>query len=295
MLNLFNWNRLKSGKTRILNYLIQGCHNTRLRLNSHVKLVSYHRQNPNEKTTLVFVKNSKEFMKTYDYVIIAFPLTKDIKNQNFSLDILYRDFLDCEMNRLDSYIINGKFTMLSPIEPNREFSIHTLDSSLKFQSIQTLTCSTTETVKRSAKQEAQILYNIISPKSLDNLVFDALFEKDYVILRKMQHSCVPFYKKVKYSHTPFPQIIIDGNSRSRVFYLNGLEWLESSKETNCIAARNISILIAKKEISLKRLRDKSFLLKKFSHSNNLSNQLKNLTIFGFFISVFTFLYFNEIN
>ena len=60
---------------------------------------------------------------------------------------------------------------------------------------------------------------------------------------------MPLYKKVKYSHTPFPQVILDEEKRSRIYYLSSQEWfIGGSKESNCMSARNIALLIAKKEL-----------------------------------------------
>ncbi len=60
---------------------------------------------------------------------------------------------------------------------------------------------------------------------------------------------VPLYKKVRYSHTPFPQVLIDGVDRSRIAYLKNYEWLiGGSKEFTCMSARNIALIISKKEL-----------------------------------------------
>lgn len=45
----------------------------------------------------------------------------------------------------------------------------------------------------------------------------------------------------------YPNVVIDSIERSRVFYLNSIEWLASTMEMNCIAARNIALIVSNRE------------------------------------------------
>jgi hypothetical protein len=239
IVNFFQYGqKVQDGQKQITRHFIENFKTSRVLLNRHVKSISYDTNLPDVKNKIVYVyeNNLKEFTKTYDYVIITFPLTKDIKTKNFSLDILYRDFLDCEMNHLYNYLVDGMLTFVSSssIKSNRLFNLFTQDKKLKVQSIQThlpINCD-----KNLKYDTAPLLYSVSSIKKINSKVLDCLFAKGYTVIKRMQTNFVPLYKKVKYSHTPFPQVVIDGH-RSRVFYLNGLEWLESSKEINCISAR----------------------------------------------------------
>ena len=225
--------------------LLNNLNCTRVFLNSHVKLIKYGSKKPNRKNSLVFETLTKEKRKSYDYIIIAFPLTKNLSKQNFNLDILYRDFLDCEMNSLNEYVIDGNLLMTSPNMKNKLINIYSENPEHCFRSIRM-----NYPIKKPINSFFDlILYSVISSKELTTKHFDKLFEKGYKIVGKLSTHVVPLYKKVRYSHTPFPQVIIDNEKRSRIYYLNSQEWLiGGSKESNCMSARNIALLIAKKEL-----------------------------------------------
>ena len=249
----------KQDLAKISNYLINRCHSVRLYLNSHVKSVSdnYHEKKSNLKNTIKFTnKHGKEVKKAYDYVIISFPLTKNIAKQNFSLDILYRDFLNCEMNNLNAYLIDGVLRMFSPKYSHKLINFHTDEASFGFQSIRSYLPSRNQNSNK-------MIYSVVSSQDLNISTFDKIFSS-YKLIKKIPMDFAPMYKKVQYSHTPFPQIIIDGKKRSRIFYLNSIEWLESSKESKIIAARNIALLIGKKELNRTNFKSAVEISKKFS-------------------------------
>lgn len=75
------------------------------------------------------------------------------------------------------------------------------------------------------------------------------FISGYKIIKKLPAYTVPIYKKVRFSQAPFPQVVIDDENRSRIFYLDSQKWfIGGSKESSCMSARNIALLIAKKEL-----------------------------------------------
>lgn len=204
------------------------------------------------------------------------------------------------MKHLHNCVVYGKQSIISPDDPRTtSYNLFTVDSNVKFQSLQSyspVVDGSNSTVGKSRLQQHddRKLYKITSTKVLNDCVFDSCFEPDYLIVKKFQSSCTPLYKKVRYSHTPFPQIVIDGAARSRVFYLNGLEWLESSKETNCIAARNIAILIAKRELSRESMKNSLNLTEKFAHTSHYSNILRGLVCLPVFFGLgFYFLIKNK--
>lgn len=286
LVSFFSSSFIRNDKKTILKFLLKNCLRTRLYLNRHVKTVTYDPKNSCGKNLIIYSKNFKDYKKHYDYVVVAFPLTKNVIKEKFSLDIFYRDFLDCEMVNLNSYIIDGVFSMLSP-KKNQLFKLYTDDHNLQFNSVKTLT---------SLETKGSILYNVSSCRDLNENLFDSLFDKGWLLVKKVQNKVAPLYKKVRYSHTPFPQIIIDDQNRSRVFYLNGIKWFTCSKESSCISARNIAMLICKKEFN------KAYFYKRLIYAQNFSMQnssctkkLTNLVIWTFFTSLCTFLVYKNLN
>lgn len=287
LLSFFNSSFIRNDKKRILKFLLKNSLRTRLYLNRHVKTITFDPKNSWEKNLIIYSKNSKNYKKYYDYVVVAFPLTKHVNNEKFTLDILYRDFLDCEMVTLNSYIIDGVFSLLSPKKNEQLFKLYTDDQNLKFSSVKTLT---------SLENKGSILYNVNSCKDLNDSSFDSLFDKGWLLVKKIQNKVAPLYKKVRYSHTPFPQVIIDDKKRSRVFYLNGIKWFTCSKESSCISARNVAMLICKKEFK------KAYFYKRLGYARNFSIQdtnctkkLNNLVMWTIFASLGSFLVYKNFN
>jgi hypothetical protein len=237
--------------------LLNQCSSVRLYLNTEVKRVSYHEKKPGSMNKLSYSRKPrtetnqtlKGIEKSYDYIVITFPLVKGAeKSQNhFELDILYRDFMNCELFFTYSYIIQGILsrTFLDDFNlKNKEpVNIHTMDPQFKFQSIRTLKPMSQKTQKGSHLFAINTVH-----KELSEATLDTVFEPGYKIVDKKLINLGPLNKKFQYSHTIFPQIILDGKRRSRIFYLNSLEWLESSKEMSIISARNIALMISKKEL-----------------------------------------------
>ncbi len=258
---------------QICNFLLDECHNSisHLYLRSHVKLIGYDENNTEKKNTITFLRKKtgnkvREVKKSYDYVILTFPLVKNIqKQQNFTLEILYRDFLDCELNTALVYVIDGRLKdnsyIRNMIKNLDNISLHTNDCRFQFQSIRSL--------KLSKDSHTQSFYLINSFKDLNRETFDSIFDPDYKIIAKKKINLGPVNKKVRYSHTAFPQIILDGKRRSRVFYLNSLEWLDCSKEMNILSARNIAFLIGKKELGNQIVKENNL---KINGSNHLLNR-----------------------
>ena len=228
-------------------YLLSQCSTVRLHLSSHVKSVSdtYKEKKSNSKNTLIYLRNNKKSIKAYDYVIIAFPLTKSCLKQDFTLDIFYRDFLTCEMNTMHTYLIDGSLS-----QHNKADQVPSV--------IRTLS-----PITKQDKEHKLFLLVVPQNKHID---LKKLFNS-YKLIKKTttEKGVTPLYKKVEYTHTAFPQLIIDGKKRSRIFYLPSIEWLESSHETRVINARNIALLIAKKELSRDEVRRALNACKRFTY------------------------------
>ncbi len=272
--------------------MLSKCKTVKVHFDTHVKFIGYGRENSYEKNIVTFERNKKEKRKNYDYSIITFPLTKDIKNQNFWLDILYRDFLDCEMKTFNAAIVNGNLSMCVSnldkldTEHSNQIYVQQIDSNRKIVSLSRQK-NYTEQMK-SDEQGATTFYKFLSTESLNNSFLNYYFQEGFEKINEFQLKPLPLYKKVRYTHTPFPQIVIDGTKRSRVYYLNSFEWLECSKESCFISARNISFLIAKKEMN-KNLFDRCLNnIEKFSPNSTL-NTLPALIPIILFSSVYLLL------
>jgi hypothetical protein len=271
--------------------MLSKCKTVKVHLDTHVKFIGYGRENTSEKNIVTFEKNKKEKRKNYDYSIITFPLTKDIKDQHFWLDILYRDFLDCEMKTFNASIINGNLSLcfsnlIHHDERSNQIYVQQVDSNKRIVSIAQQTKN--EKHVKNDKQVTNTFYKFLSTEPLNNSFLNKFFEEGFEKINEFQLKPLPLYKKVRYTHTPFPQIVIDGTKRSRVYYLNSFEWLECSKESCFISARNISYLIAKKEMN-KNLFEKCLnSTEKFFPSSTL-NTLQTFIPVIMFSSVYLFL------
>lgn len=240
-------------------------------------------------------KNLKEIKKTYDYVIIAFPLTKNIQEQNFNLDIFYKDFLDCQMNNLNAYLIDGTFSLFANEYSSKKINLHAKDASFRFQTIRSHSPTNTMNTSKSIDCNKNMIYSVITAQELNSGDLGKIFS-NFKLIKKLRLSTSPFYKKVRYSYTAFPKIIIDGVKRSRIYYLNGLEWLESSKEINCMAGRNIALLIARKELTKSDydgIIERSF---KYTKTNFYFKSYRNVLSYAVFSGLFiAFVLFKKLN
>lgn len=157
---------------RITKQIIANSRHSRLYLNSHVKSLKYSTKRPNLKNTLIYLRNGKEKKKTFDYVIICFPLTRDIQKHNFHLDILYRDYLDCQLNCLNEYLIDGTLSLKIPDGNNKLVSLYTDDPKYNFRSIRAkVPCKKPDHVFFEL-----VLYSVVSMCELNEARFDTIFE-----------------------------------------------------------------------------------------------------------------------
>ncbi len=159
---------------KITKKLISISSKTRLFLNTHVKSVKYSGKNPNTRNNLTYVRKGKEKKKSYDYTIISFPLTKELSKENFQLDILYRDYLDCQINLVKEYIIDGSLKLkISCGLKNKLVNLQTSDPKYKFKVIR----SNLPFKKPQNSYIDLVLYSVISFEQLNESNLDQIFEK----------------------------------------------------------------------------------------------------------------------
>jgi len=196
---------------------------------------------------------------------------------------------------MSEYVIDGSLKLNFPgLVKNKLVNLQTFDPKYKFRAVR----SYLPFKKPENCFVDLILYSVISFEKLNESNFDQIFEKGkyskkyfkkqfsvlnflkgYKVVATLDNTySAPLYKKVRYSHTPFPQVLIDGVDRSRIVYLKNYEWLiGGSKESTCMSARNIALLISKKELG------KNFVHKTSYKPNKLLNLIRNdITSFSFY-------------
>ena len=208
-----------------------------------------------DKTEVVYISSGKQSSKLFDYVVIAFPLNK---NLDFSLGFDF-DYKKYEMRLTKTYFIDGTLCLLPEIPLNKRNEILSCDDTIDFRGVSIqLPCD------YNKKADAQLwldekskLYKVFSRVDLDKNTLCKIFREDYKIVKEIDWYAYPEYDLLKNGEKrkEFPPIIIDSKERSRVFYLNSIEWSTSCMEASCIAARNISLLISKKEQSVEKTKE----------------------------------------
>ena len=209
---------------------------------------------------LVYEKNGAEQEKIYDYVVVAFPLTL---NDEFVIGFNFTDHFECQMKTTKVVFVRGELSY-NEIPSNNHITVLSADPTLDFRSIESvIPCDGTIENNNNNKIYKIVLSDIDSLKKIF---------KYYQIIQQVDWLAYPLYKILEdpqpikkvprqkselraknESHIAktllYPRLIIDSQERSRIFYLNSIEWLASSMEMSCINARNIALLISNKEQS----------------------------------------------
>ena len=236
----------------------------------------------NEKTTITYISNNVECTKSYDYVVLAFPLTKNLDNFTLGFDFDPKNY---EMQLTKAYFIEGNVSLFPNIPLDRRNELICCDDSLDFRSVSVqLPCDYTD--KADSKlwlDDKKKLYKVFSKVDLDEKVLRKIFFDDYKIVKKIDWYAYPKYEVLS-NDQHFPPVIIDSKERSRVYYLNSFEWSASCMEMSCISARNIALLISKQEQSVEKTLKSNT---KFTKKSNFKSILVLSAIFGF---IFSFLY-----
>jgi prenylcysteine oxidase/farnesylcysteine lyase len=226
-------------------------------------------------TTVTYVQNGVENSKTYDYVVIAFPMTKNL--DNFELDFGF-DYSKYQMQLTKTYFIEGNVCLYPEIPLNRRVELIGCDDGIDFRSVSVqLPCDYNQKVDSKLwLDDGKKLYKVFSRINLDDGVLRKIFRDDYKIKKEIDWYAYPKYDVLSSDGTKpieFPPVIIDSNERSRVFYLNSMEWSASCMETSCISARNIALLISNKEQTIEKTR-------------KMNKKFKKSSIFGRFFGGF---------
>jgi prenylcysteine oxidase/farnesylcysteine lyase len=252
-----NFWSIKNGNKQIPNRLLK-LSGANVFLNSKIKSLS---AKNDDKNLLVYEKNGAEHEKIYDYIVVAFPLTL---NDEFVINFNFTDHFEYQMKTTKVVFVRGELDYSNEIPLNNHLiTVMSADPALDYRSIESvIPCDGTIENKNN-------IYKIVLT-DIDSL--KKIF-KNYEIIQQVDWPAYPLYKiledpqpvkKVpRQKNEPhiaktslYPRLIIDSQERSRIFYLNSIEWLASSMEMSCINARNIALLISNKqqskEITLKK-------------------------------------------
>ena len=261
---------VKNGNKQVPQKLLEAS-SANVLLNTDVKLIAKDDQNP-DKNVIVYQTGDENEVQdnSFDYVIIGFPLYKGVIGDEFKLDFDTADqFNYLEMQLTNTYLIYGTVKLFSNLPTNKHINLHSVDPFIPYRTVCVqLPCD------YSKKDDADLyldkgekFYKIFSEQELDESVFNRIFMKNYQLVEQMPWLAYPKYK-VNPETKVIPDVILDGADRSRVFYLNSLEWSSSCMEICSISARNVSLLVCNKENNLKPKRKKYFSQK---HSDSKFN------------------------
>ena len=201
----------------------------------------------NEEICLTFVNEGTERNVNFDYVVIAFPLNKNVKNFDLGFDF---DYANYEMQLTKTYFIEGNVCLYPQVPINRRNELISCDDSIDFRSVSIqLPCDYSDkTDSKLWLDKNKKLYKVFSRIDLEDEKLRKIFSSDYKIVKKIDWYAYPKYDSLinEEKRKEFPPVIIDSKEK-RVFYANSIEWSASCMETSCISARNIALMISKKE------------------------------------------------
>ncbi len=222
-----------------------------VKFNTRIKSIGKSLDNPDAKNTIVYQdEDDKEITdNTFDYVLIAFPIYDGIIGDDFNLDFEPKtEFTGYQMQRTNTYFINGNARVFPGLPSDKRIELHSVDPAVPYRTVCVqLPCDYDQTkdAKLFLDKETK-LYKIFSEKDLVSGDFDTIFETGYEIVAEMPWLAYPKYNKNCTSKS-IPEIVLDGEKRGRVYYLNSMEWSSSCMEIACISARNVALLVAGKE------------------------------------------------
>lgn len=185
---------------------------------------------------------------SFDYVLVAFPIHQALKPR---LDLAFTSSAQLEslkMQQTNTYFVYGQLKLLPTLPTGKRLEVFSVDPNMPYRSIATqLPADYSRKKDRDLYVKTPIkLFKIFSDQELTNTDWDKVFENGYQLVRSIPWQAYPKYES-KIDFTRAPPIILDTESRSRVLYLNALEWCASCMEMECVAARNLAILVARQE------------------------------------------------
>lgn len=192
--------------------------------------------------------------ESFDYVIVGFPVHESCEPK---IDIDFvgaRRLARLRMQQTNTYFIYGQLKLFPTLPVDKRIELFSVDPSLPCRSIATqLPCDYSKKNDRDLFVKSPLkLYKVFSEKDMSAGDWESVFERGYKLVKYMPWLAYPKYdSKIDFENVAPPIVLDDddGNKkqRSRVFYLNALEWCASCMEMECVAARNITNLIAQQE------------------------------------------------
>ncbi|CAF0785178.1 unnamed protein product [Brachionus calyciflorus] len=260
-----------------------------LRLKTKVKYISKDSQESNKNSIVYETENGDEIQdNTFDYVIIAFPIFKNVIGDDFKLNFdIQEDFNNLEMQVTNTYVVYGELILFPNLPSDKRISLHCIDPKLACRSIAVqLPCDYSKKKDKNLYlNDGKKLYKIFSQEKLDENAFERIFKSDYEIIQFIPWLAYPKYEKNPNSKQ-IPKVILDSD-RSRILYSNSLEWSSSCMEMCAISARNVANIIAAKENVLTK---KFFSPKKddiFTSNLHLMSKISSFVLIsGFLFSSF---------
>lgn len=220
-------------------------------LNTRVKLIAKDFSQPETKNLITYQNQMGEEIldNSFDYVLISFPIYKNVIGENFQLkfDNLY-DFSGLEMQLTNTYVVYGEQKLYDELPLDKRIDLHSVDPDVPYRclSFQLPVDYSKKNDKNMYIGKGAKLYKLFAEQELEPDVLDFLFEENYQLVKKVPWLAYPKYN-LNPSSKSIPDVILDSHERSRVFYLNSLEWSSSCMEICVISARNVVNLIAHKE------------------------------------------------
>jgi prenylcysteine oxidase / farnesylcysteine lyase len=220
-----------------------------IKFNTKVKLVKKDSEQPDSKNLVVYeTDNQAEICdNSFDYVIVSFPIYDLVNKNDFYLDFdSYNELIKYKMQLTNTYIIHGKVKLFSNLPNNKRLELYSTCPDIPYRCVgYQIPCDySNKKDKDLYVKEEKKLYKIFSEDELGANEFDKIFESDYELIKSVPWRAYPKYEN---SIKAMPQIILDSESRQRVFYTNSLEWSSSCMEICCISSRNVALLIANRE------------------------------------------------
>ena len=192
----------------------------------------------------------------YNYIIFAFPLLKDA---DFVIDFDYTDNASCEMIKSKVFFVIGELR-LTLVPKNKPIKLVSSDRASKFLLIEIIDEKFYKVIlsDEGSLEDVFTSYEII--KEFELMYPNYRKIEDVEAVRRPNEGnnrkrnnlkpitrIQPKIESETVAPSLYPRVIIDSKERSRIFNLNSIEWLMSSDEMKCISARNIALLISKKE------------------------------------------------
>lgn len=269
---------------------------------TRVKSISKNLDNP-EKNMVVYetVDNQEVVADNFDYVLVGLPVYNGVLGADFNLDFESNTEFDAfKMQRTNTYFISGTCKLFPNLPATKRNQLLSVDPKFPYR-----TCCVQLPCDYERKKDSTLflkdgpkLYKVFSEVNLSTSDFEKMFETGYELVEEMPWLAYPKYQE-NTDLKQMPDIVLDSETRQRVYYLNAMEWSSSCMEISCISARNVSLLIAQKEKELASGKK----LKKFFNSKFLRDELvtKNSLLHGVclvssILSILAFLvtfYFNR--